>query len=507
VPAGALLLFKAGGIARAIDDAGNVYQIGLNDMIMGPYAKAQTVEVLVTSGSIEYVVDTDGDASDVVKFDRYSNTITDPASLDAVRGAAGGGAGASGYTASLIGDSRTQDYYLTQRATGARSWIAQMNAYAGASLTVVAEYATSAQRSDQYFAEPNFTQMLNDGASIAIIGYPFVNDIDQALSGYTDTDGVAVTLVNVADRVLTRLANRVERLIESGKTVVVCTEPGSSNFAATQVPIVHGINAALRSAYSRMFGVRLFDPVDLIWGRGTDLTAITFRSGYSADGTHATSRQGNAIGRYAAKTLLPRLVPAKKSYGNDPLTSSAQLWPNAGYATATGGTTSNITGSDALPANTQLTAATAGRASYAASIAPAEDGSGNELTLTITATDAVVVELRHVNMSMTGVNYTSQLVGGCDCTVVSASGCRVYGEMQVFTGQGTVNGWALYAGDAADIWMFGGTVDELRLQSDPTRAPAGSTSGLAPSWRVRADFKSAGSVVMKLKDPTIYKVA
>jgi GDSL-like Lipase/Acylhydrolase family len=33
-------------------------------------------------------VDTDGDASDVVKFDRYSNTITDPASLDAVRGAA-----------------------------------------------------------------------------------------------------------------------------------------------------------------------------------------------------------------------------------------------------------------------------------------------------------------------------------------------------------------------------------------------------------------------------------
>jgi hypothetical protein len=42
----------------------------------------------VTSGSIEYVVDTDGDASDVVKFDRYSNTITDPASLDAVRGAA-----------------------------------------------------------------------------------------------------------------------------------------------------------------------------------------------------------------------------------------------------------------------------------------------------------------------------------------------------------------------------------------------------------------------------------
>jgi hypothetical protein len=87
VPAGALLLFKAGGIARAIDDAGNVYQIGLNDMIMGPYVKAQTVEVLVTSGSIEYVVDTDGDASDVVKFDRYSNTITDPASLDAVRGA------------------------------------------------------------------------------------------------------------------------------------------------------------------------------------------------------------------------------------------------------------------------------------------------------------------------------------------------------------------------------------------------------------------------------------
>jgi hypothetical protein len=87
VPAGALLLFKAGGIARAIDDAGNVYQIGLNDMIMGPYVKAQTVEVLVTSGSIEYVVDTDGDASDVVKFDRYGGTVPDQAAAASLRDA------------------------------------------------------------------------------------------------------------------------------------------------------------------------------------------------------------------------------------------------------------------------------------------------------------------------------------------------------------------------------------------------------------------------------------
>jgi hypothetical protein len=157
VPAGALLLFKAGGIARAIDDAGNVYQIGLNDMIMGPYVKSQTVEVLVTSGSIEYVVDTDGDASDVVKFDRYSNTITDPASLDAVRGAADmptrrnrtsvrfvGGAGQQAVTAASGGQVNINDTQIALPANcvGVRFILANFDTTA--TLTVnAARYSTA----------------------------------------------------------------------------------------------------------------------------------------------------------------------------------------------------------------------------------------------------------------------------------------------------------------------------------------------------------------------------
>ncbi len=79
VPAGALLMFKAGGIARAKDDAGNIYQIGLNDMTMGPYQQAQTIEILVTSGSVTYAVETDGNALDLLRKDPYTGQAVTPA--------------------------------------------------------------------------------------------------------------------------------------------------------------------------------------------------------------------------------------------------------------------------------------------------------------------------------------------------------------------------------------------------------------------------------------------
>jgi hypothetical protein len=177
VPAGALLLFKAGGIARAIDDAGNVYQIGLNDMIMGPYVKAQTVEVLVTSGSIEYVVDTDGDASDVVKFDRYSNTITDPASLDAVRGAIRSGTTAGAQRAfGAPGSTATVGFSITTQHPAEAPFFAVQPIYANWSASAYAVTAAKVAASPTH---------LNNGLSLTFssVTFPSSNSVPAALSG------------------------------------------------------------------------------------------------------------------------------------------------------------------------------------------------------------------------------------------------------------------------------------------------------------------------------------
>lgn len=411
-----------------------------------------------------------------------------------------------GYKTSLIADSRTADYRISGTRTQGRSWIAQANAFMGDTLEVIASYARSGYRSDQYFAESNFGPMLTDGARIAIIGYPFVNDINDAGLGYTDEDGNVVTLANVQQIVMARHINRVNRLLAAGKVVIVCTEPGSTSLGAAAVAVVHSINQALRDAYQGMLGVHLFDPLSQIWSGATTNSVIVFKTGYSADGTHATTRQGAFIGQLAANELFSKILTVRKSYGNNPISSSAQLYPNAGYATATGGTVQQMTGTDAIPANLLLRAATAGLASYTATLATAEDGTGNELTLTVTSTGAVTVRLDHTGVSAAGVSYSTAWVGGLDVEVLSATGCRAYGAMQLFTNQGTEEGYALYAGDAADVWTADGKVPPARWQSDPATPPAGSSTGLAPQYRLWLDFKSAGSISIKVGNPTVYRL-
>lgn len=406
---------------------------------------------------------------------------------------------------SVIGDSRTRDLYVNTNRKNGRSWIAWANAYMQQSMRFVANYAQSGKRSDEYLAEAAFAPLLADASNMVIFGYPAVNDIGQAFSGYTDTDGQSITLVNVVDKVLARIVDRVQRLVASGKTVIVCTEPGAISLAASQVACVHDLNTKIRSTFASMAGVSLFDPVELIWARSTTSSAIAFKTGYSTDGTHANASQGQFIGKYAADKFFPAILTQIKDYGVDLATSSAQLFPNAGYATLTGGTTGNMTGTDPVPANVVISATAASLASYTLTSTVAEDGTGNEITITVTASGAVSVRIAHQGISVAGMTYTDNFVGGVDVTTVSSSNCRVYWIMQVYTHQGTNDGYDLYAFDATDVWPPTGAVSEVRMQSDPTSAPSGATSGLAINGRLILDFKAAGSVVVKLKDPTVYR--
>lgn len=53
VAAGSTITFCEGGIGQAILD-GNIYTLGMSDVFLGPFASAETIQVLVTSGPINY---------------------------------------------------------------------------------------------------------------------------------------------------------------------------------------------------------------------------------------------------------------------------------------------------------------------------------------------------------------------------------------------------------------------------------------------------------------------
>lgn len=75
LPAGALLMFKAGGSGRAIDVVGNIYSIGLSDMQIGPFPKAQTVQIQVANAPITYAVELDGVPFNPVEQDPYTRQL------------------------------------------------------------------------------------------------------------------------------------------------------------------------------------------------------------------------------------------------------------------------------------------------------------------------------------------------------------------------------------------------------------------------------------------------
>lgn len=85
-----LMIFRAGGTGRIIDNAGNVYTVGLDESQIGPYSTAQNLQVQVLNGSLSYEIDTDGDPSsgDPIRFDFFTSTIPPGPAVNAVAQAA-----------------------------------------------------------------------------------------------------------------------------------------------------------------------------------------------------------------------------------------------------------------------------------------------------------------------------------------------------------------------------------------------------------------------------------
>lgn len=460
-----------------------------SDYGFGPYLVQREVIVIITAGSA---------------VANYGQSSASPVSL-----AYGKFARAKSHKYSEIGDSRTIDTLVASNAIyrkSGKSWRNWSSAFMGGSLQLVGNYGQSGKRTDEYLAESNFASVLSDASDLVIFGYPAVNDISQAQSGYTDADGNAVTTANIASLVVARLVNRVNRVLAAGKFVVVSLEPGAESLNSSGVAAVYALNTLLRSTFGGMSGVRLFDPLHMVWNPSTTTaTQIRFKTSFSADGTHPTSRQGRVVGKWAAANFWPSILTPRKRYGLD-LDKGQQLYGNIGFATLTGGTATNITVTDAIPANVRLIASAGSLITYTLTSAAAEDGSGNELLVTLTASNAVTGSLELNGVSTSGLAYTDFFVAGADVEILQQTNCKATWYAYLFSNEASETAYDLYQQDGADIAPTSPQTGSARMQSVPCTFPAGAASGMSVSARLSFVFSAAGTAQFKIKDPAIHKV-
>ena len=154
---------------------------------------------------------------------------------------------------SMIGDSRTADLW-SGGGKSSRNFFNWACAYYKQAPILVGNYGASGKRSDEYLTNGNFETALADGSGVLIFGYPAVNDIGTAFTGYTDAFGNVVTLANAASVIVGNLARYWRKAVDAGKKVVVLTEPGSTVQVASQVAVMHEINALIKKRPSMFRG-------------------------------------------------------------------------------------------------------------------------------------------------------------------------------------------------------------------------------------------------------------
>ncbi len=322
---------------------------------------------------------------------------------------------------SMIGDSRAaqQKADVTTLQSGT-SWQALnvANALMGNPLKTVGNYGISGNRTDQYFAS-NLTTSIGDTSEIVIFWSCCVNDISQALGGYTSVSGTSITMSNVAQVAAQNAINAVTAALQAGKRVILVSEPGSSGFTSAQVAAVAEVNQRLAEFTENTPGVLLWDIRPVIWDSTTSSTAIVFKSGYSFDGTHLNSKGGYFAGKALATFLAP-IVPAYQAWkAVDYQAGPNQLVSNAIFSTVTGGThdgSGTVTGNIPSGWNVRPLSSTT---SVAVS-SSADSDAGNDVTLTITASavDTIYFDF-NVDSSLYSLGDVVQ--AGCDVSVASGS--------------------------------------------------------------------------------------
>lgn len=177
-------------------------------------------------------------------------------------------------------------YTLGQSAKGMYAWA---NVYLGHALTLVGNAGIPGNTTEQMLAR----------IDTDVLAYP--SDIVAVLGGSNDN-----TLDWPASRSITALQSIVKKILETGRTVLLCTVPPRDTALETQVrkDHIHGLNKWIKDYARSTKGVILAD----LWEVMADPVTGGPFTGLTYDGTHQSERGAHKMGKAVADALasIPR---------------------------------------------------------------------------------------------------------------------------------------------------------------------------------------------------------
>ena len=244
------------------------------------------------------------------------------------------------HVVAALGDSRIDAIYLdasTRRNLGARSPLNWANALMGHRLVIGDDYGVSGDRTDQMLAR--LAAAIASGAGLLYL-QGGVNDIAQNYPT-AGTSG-ATAFAN--------LKAMAEAGRAAGMQVVIEAEVGAQNLnTAAFVTQINELNALLYEYAEETPGVHVHDARSVVLNATSSDTVVSFKAGYTSDGTHPTPK-GAAYWGESLAALLTQIIPSRAQLlGRNrielPSNGRRQLLLNHLFQTATGGTLSNgVTG-------------------------------------------------------------------------------------------------------------------------------------------------------------------
>jgi hypothetical protein len=407
----------------------------------------------------------------------------------------------------IIGDSRAAQVNsdaTTIQSLTASHWLNVANELNSGQLKLLGNYGISGNRSDQFLAT-NLSAALANSCELLIFNSPAVNDIAQAAVGnYNNVNGVAVTISNVAQVAASNITNAASAAVLVGKRVILVSEPGSTSFASIgPVGQVLQLNERLRDYAESMPGVSYWDITPYTWDTTVtaSTTAIAFRAGCSADGTHYLSLCGYYQGVAFASwinSLIPPFESRQSSVIENNTNTAYQLLLNPLFTTLTGGTkggagtvTGNVPASWEIDADTGITATVTSQNSA--------DGVGKSITLACVASGAGWVYL-YQNISTALWSAGDIWQHSADVSVSAAASTNYFYMAPVInTSAGQPN---VYVNWSNDTFLGpGATGYLLHMLSLPYQIPVGATKNYA-QWSLRIRFTAAGSATITVSRPS-----
>lgn len=418
----------------------------------------------------------------------------------------------------LVGDSRTSQYGFDPNnptnSVSAQHYFSWANSLLGMPLQITANLGISGLRSDQFIAQSGAAGIAANSQWVHI-GPPAVNDISQAVAGYTPAGsvyfnaGVRVTIANVAAVVAAQIKAYALACVAAGKKVLLSTEHGSTAFSTAQVAAVFQLNEYLRYISLTYPNIYLWDGAKDYWLPTGSTTAIVFRPGYSADGVHSIIPGGYAMGLSLSTFLGTSLYSPNDYLGSNaadiPTTNSQSLIDNGLFTTLTGGSVSGglVLTSGTIPANWSMSGAAT--SSVVVTSAANANGYGNDLTLALTAGAADSIQISH-NSFGASLLVSDQVSAAIQCQVnAGSSNFNAWQQLLMQSPQASPNIFSMYGLRTANLGSGPTTAYTTTLYCPYTGFAAGSTSITLAKQFINFEFAAAGSATVTLRRAIVRK--